>query len=319
MTDLSEVRLVRTDGDSWDITESVGATALGVAAARAAETARPDALIRDEYAYLLTSSAGPAWAQMASGDDAWLGDDEDARRLNEMARNYQAVRTHYFDGYFNAAARTGIRQVVILAAGLDSRAYRLDWPAGTTAFEIDQPKVLEYKTSTLDAHGAVAKSRRVPVPVDLRGDWPAALIDAGFEPTQPTAWLAEGLLPYLPADAQDRLFDMVTRLSAADSQIAVEAFNLHPSQYSAEKRAARRERSAQMRERLGLDIDVDTLMYTDDTRADAGEWLAAHGWHVDSVPSAVEMTRLGRRATEDLVEEAMDSVLLRARLEGDAR
>ena len=319
MTDLSEVRLVRTDGDSWDITESVGATALGVAAARAAETARPDALIRDEYAYLLTSSAGPAWAQMAGGGDAWLGDDEDARRLNEMARNYQAVRTHYFDGYFNAAARTGIRQVVILAAGLDSRAYRLDWPAGTTVFEIDQPKVLGYKTSTLDAHGAVAKSRRVPVPVDLRDDWPAALIDAGFEPTRPTAWLAEGLLPYLPADAQDRLFDMVTRLSAADSQIAVEAFNPHPSQYSAEKRAARRERTAQMRERLGLDIDVDTLMYTDDTRADAGEWLAGHGWQVDSVPSAVEMTRLGRQATEDLVEEAMDSVLLRARLEGDAR
>lgn len=319
MTDLSEVRLVRTDGDSWDITESVGATALGVAAARAAETARPDALIRDEYAYLLTSSAGPAWAQMAGGDDTWLGDDEDARRLNEMARNYQAVRTHYFDGYFNAAARTGIRQVVILAAGLDSRAYRLDWPAGTTVFEIDQPKVLGYKTSTLDAHGAVAKSRRVPVPVDLRDDWPAALIDAGFEPTRPTAWLAEGLLPYLPADAQDRLFDMVTRLSAADSQIAVEAFNPHPSQYSAEKRAARRERTAQMRERLGLDIDVDTLMYTDDTRADAGEWLAGHGWQVDSVPSAVEMTRLGRQATEDLVEEAMDSVLLRARLEGDAR
>ena len=236
MTDLSEVRLVRTDGDSWDITESVGATALGVAAARAAETVRPDALIRDEYAYLLTASAGPAWAQMASGDDDWLGDDEHARRLHEMARNYQAVRTHYFDGYFNAAVRTGIRQVVILAAGLDSRAYRLDWPAGTTVFEIDQPKVLGYKTSTLDAHGAVPKARRLPVAVDLRDDWPAALIAAGFDPAQPTAWLAEGLLPYLPGDAQDRLFDMITSHSAAGSRIAVEAFNLHPSQYSPEKR-----------------------------------------------------------------------------------
>src|SRR6476469_9244757 len=98
MTDLSDVRRVRTHGDSWDITERVGATALGVAAARAAETARPDALNRDEDAYLLTASAGPAWAQMASGDDEWLGEDEDGLRLHEMARDYQAVRTHYFDG-----------------------------------------------------------------------------------------------------------------------------------------------------------------------------------------------------------------------------
>ena len=268
MTDLSEVRLIRTDGDSWDITESVG---------------------------------------------------EHARRLHEMARNYQAVRTHYFDGYFNAAVHTGIRQVVILAAGLDSRAYRLDWPAGTTVFEIDQPKVLGYKTSTLDAHGAVPKARRLPVAVDLRDDWPAALIAAGFDPAQPTAWLAEGLLAYLPGDAQDRLFDMITSHSAAGSRIAVEAFNLHPSQYSPEKRAARRERTGQLRERLGLDLDVDSLMYTDDMRAEAAEWLAENGWRVDAVPSAEEMTRLGRPATEDLVEEAMDSVLLHARFEGGAR
>jgi methyltransferase (TIGR00027 family) len=319
MTDLSDVRLVRTDGDSWDITESVGATALGVAAARAAETARPDSLIRDEYAYLLTASASPAWAQMASGDDGWLGDDDNARRLHEMARNYQAVRTHYFDGYFNAAVRTGIRQIVILAAGLDSRAYRLDWPAGTTVFEIDQPKVLGYKTSTLDAHGAVAKARRVAVAVDLRDDWPAALIAAGFVPAQPTAWLAEGLLPYLPGDAQDRLFDLVTAHSAAGSRIAVEAFNMHPSQYSAEKRAARRERTAQLRDRLGLDLDVDTLMYTDEMRSDAAEWLAGHGWRVDAVPSSEEMARLGRPPTQDLADEAMDSVFLHARLGGDAR
>ena len=319
MTDLSDVRPVRTDGDSWDITESVGATALGVAAARAAETARPDALIRDDYAYLLTASAGPAWAQMASADDEWLRGDEQARRQHAMARNYQAVRTHYFDGYFDAAVRADIRQVVILAAGLDSRAYRLDWPTGTTAFEIDQPKVLDYKTSTLDAHGGLPKARRVPVAVDLRDDWPAALLVAGFDPAQPTAWLAEGLLPYLPGDAQDRLFDLATAHSAAGSRIAVEAFNLHPSQYSSEKRAVRRERTAQLRERLGLDLDVDTLMYIDDERADAAEWLADHGWRVDAVPSAEEMARLGRPATEDLTEEAMDSVFVHARLEGGAR
>jgi len=145
-----------------------------------------------------------------------------------MARDYQAVRTHYFDGYFDAAVRTGIRHVVILAAGLDSRAYRLNWPAGTTVFEIDQPKVLSYKTSTLDAHGAAPKARRVPVAADLRDDWPAALIAAGFDATQPTAWLAEGLLPYLPGDAQDRLFEWSPPTARRAARSRSRQFNLHP-------------------------------------------------------------------------------------------
>ena len=314
MTDLSEVRLVRTDGDSWDITESVGATALGVAAARAAETARPEPLIRDEFAYLLASSAGPAWAQMASADTGWLGDDEDGRRLHETARDYQAVRTHYFDDYFHAAMRAGIRQVVILAAGLDSRAYRIEWPKGTTVFEIDQPKVLEYKTSTLDAHGAQPRARRVAVAVDLRDDWPSALAAAGFDAAQPTAWLAEGLLPYLPPDAQDRLFDLITVHSAAGSRIAVEAFSMDLSEQAEQERIARRERTARMRERSGIDIDVDTLTYADAGRADAAGWLAEHNWRVDAVPSEVEMTRLGRPVPDYEAEEIASSVLLRAEL-----
>ena len=186
-------------------------------------------------------------------------------------------------------------------------------------FEIDQPKVLGYKTSTLDAHGAVANAHRVPVAVDLRDDWPAALIAAGFDPVRPTAWLAEGLLPYLPGDAQDRLFELVSAHSAAGSEIAVEAFHLDPSQYSAGKRAARRERTAQLRERLGLDLDVDALMYTDDERADAADWLDRHGWRVDTVPSGEEMARLGRPATDELAGEAIDSVFVHARLEGGTR
>lgn len=314
MTDLHEAPTSRTDGDSWEITESVGATALGVAAARAVETAREDALIRDEFAYLLVSSAGPQWAQMASSDPEWIADDDESRALHEMSRDYQAVRTHYFDAYFGAAARAGIRQVVILAAGLDSRAYRLDWPAGTTVFEIDQPKVLQYKTSTLDAHGAQARSRRIPVAVDLRDDWPAALRANGFDASAPTAWLAEGLLPYLPADAQDRLFELVTAHSAAGSRIAVEAFSMDLSKQAEQDRIARRERTARMRERSGIDIDVDTLTYADGDRADAAHWLADHGWRVDSVPSEVEMTRLGRPAPDYEAEAIASSVLLSAEL-----
>lgn len=315
-SDLDPAPTTRTAGDSWDITESVGATALGVAASRASETAQPDPLIRDDFAYLLVAAAGPQWAQLASNDPVWLGDDEEARQRHELARDYQAVRTHFFDEYFGDAMRSGIRQVVILAAGLDSRAYRIEWPADTVVYEIDQPKVLEYKTSTLDAHGAQARARRVAVPVDLRDDWPAELLDAGFDATQPTAWLAEGLLPYLPGDAQDRLFELITAHSATGSQIAVEWFNMDPARYTPERRAERRARTAALRDRIGLHIDVDALMYTDDPRADAAEWLTAHDWQVEAVPSNDEMARLGRPVAEDMLEHHPDSVLLRAQLDG---
>ncbi|EUA19122.1 putative S-adenosyl-L-methionine-dependent methyltransferase [Mycobacterium xenopi 3993] len=184
--------------------------------------------------------------------------------------------------------------------------------AGTTVYEIDQPKVLEYKSSTLQRHGAVPKANRRAVAVDLREDWPAALIAAGFNPTEPTAWLAEGLLPYLPPDAQDRLFENVTDLSALDSQLAVEAFSL-TAPTSERRRAARRARWARVRERLGLDINFETLTYNDSRRADAVRWLTEHGWQVHAVSNADEMARLGRPIPDDLAEETVSSTLLRAR------
>jgi methyltransferase (TIGR00027 family) len=299
----------RTPGDSWDITESVGATALGVAASRAVETAQPDPLISDPFAYLLVSAAGPAWAELAGG--RCRVDDEHGRRIDTMARDYQAVRTHFFDEYFDATAREGIRQVVILASGLDSRAYRLEWPSGTVVFEIDKPKVLACKTATLEAHRAVPKARRCPVPVDLRVDWPAALIDAGFDRGIPTAWLAEGLLPYLPADAQDRLFDLVTSLSAPGSMAAIEAFaaTLHNDD------EAWRERAQRLRAQLGLGHDFEALIYEEADRADALERLTSHGWKVRAVDNRDEMARLGRPVPEDLIDDCVSSSLLRARLE----
>jgi methyltransferase (TIGR00027 family) len=312
-TSVDDIPSARTPGDSWAITESVGATALGVAAARATETAQPDPLIRDPFAALLVSAAGPVWAEMAGGQSSWYGDDERGRRIDEMSRSYQAVRTHYFDEYFSVASGAGIRQVVILASGLDSRAYRLDWPAGTTVFEIDQPKVLAYKAATLESHGVVPSATRHAVPVDLRDDWAAALIDAGHRPGQPTAWLAEGLLPYLPADAQDRLFEMVTALSAAGSRIAVEAFDAQASRTD-EQRAAWRERTARLRKQLGLDDDFEALIYQEPGRADASGRLTGHGWQVDEVDSHDEMARLGRRVPDDLVEDAVASTLVHARL-----
>lgn len=309
MTDLdaSLPPSLRSAGDSWTITELVGATALGVAAARAAETAGRDPLIRDEFARILVSSAGPAWAQLADPELAWLDGDEHGRRAHRIGIDYQAVRTHFFDEYLDSATNDfGIRQVVIVAAGLDSRAYRLHWPAGTAVYEIDQPKVLEYKTETLQQHGAAPTADRRPVPVDLRDDWPAALAAAGFDRTQPTAWLAEGLLPYLPSDAQDRLFEMLTALSAPGSQVAIEVFGMNSRSNS--------QRWLRMRERLGLDVNVQALTYHEPDRSDAAQWLADHGWQVHSMDNRKEMARLGRPVPDDLSDEAVRSTLLRARL-----
>jgi methyltransferase (TIGR00027 family) len=311
MTEVQNAASVRSDGDSWRITESVGATALSVAAARAVETAATEPLIRDQFAYLLVSSAGRPWARLAS-DLEWIGDDEHGRRTHRLAVDYQAVRTHYFDTYFADAVDAGVRQVVILAAGLDSRAFRLDWPAGTTVYEIDQPQVVSYKTSTLESAGAAPTADRRTVSVDLRDDWAAALTAAGFNPSQPTAWLAEGLLPYLPAEAQDRLFEILTSLSAPASQVAVEAFSLGAADND-RRRAARRARFERMRERLGLDINVETLTYQESDRADAADWLTENGWRVSAVSNTDEMARLGRPIPADLADEAFTTRLLRAR------
>jgi methyltransferase (TIGR00027 family) len=304
---------VRSDGDSWEITESVGATALAVAAFRAVATGATDPLIHDPFARILVSPAGSAWARLASPDLEWIDDDEQGRRAHQLFCDYHAVRTHFFDEYFHAAVGAGIRQVVLLAAGLDARAYRLDWPAGTTIYEIDLPDVLKYKTGVLESAGAVPKATRHSVPVDLRGDWAAALSGAGFDRTQPVAWLAEGLLAYLPAEAEGRLFKMIAALSASGSQIGVEAFTVGASD-DEQLRAARRVRWAKTRERIGLEIDMESLTYQEPDRADAVQLLTDHGWQVHAVANADEMARLGRPIPQDLAPVVYCDELLRARI-----
>ncbi len=286
---------LRTDDDSWDIATSVGSTAVMVAAARAAETDRDNPLIHDPYAKVLVAGAGTGvWKFM--GDDEFVAKvadiDAEAAAIFEHMGSYQAVRTHFFDRFFADATAAGIRQIVILASGLDSRAYRLPWPAGTTVFEIDQPKVLEYKAATLADNGATPSARRHEVPIDLRFDWPKALCDAGFDAGVPTAWLAEGLLMYLPSDAQDRLFEQITELSAEGSRIAVETVGVQAD----ERRVEMRERFERIATQFGLEetLDIQDLMYDDPDRADVAEWLDAHGWRSTAVTSQAEMRRLGR-------------------------
>ena len=216
----------RTDDDSWDITESVGATALGVAAARAAETESERPLFRDPFARVFLDAAGQGmWSvfdrSAASGELADV--DPDLFAGMQTMVSFFASRTAFIDDFFAAATDAGVRQVVILAAGLDARAWRLPWPDGTRVFELDQPKVLEFKSRTLREHGAKPRAARIEVPIDLRRDWPAALRQAGFDPAVPTAWSAEGLLRYLPSEAQDLLFERIQTLSCVGSRVVVNA------------------------------------------------------------------------------------------------
>lgn len=295
---------LRTDDDTWDIATSVGATAVMVAAARAAETARDNPLIRDPYAKDLVANAGTGvWEFMM--DDAFVtkvadADPEVAAIVEHMGA-YQAVRTHFFDDFFTEATAAGIRQIVILASGLDSRAYRLQWPAGTTVYEIDQPKVLEYKAATLEGVSPTAVRRAVPI--DLRLDWPNALREAGFDAAAPTAWLAEGLLMYLPAEAQDRLFEHITKLSAAGSRLSAETVGIHAT----DRRERMRERFGRLAAQFGVDdtLDVGELTYEDPDRADVAVWLDEHGWKSEAVTSQDEMRRLGRAV--EMVDTGDDS------------
>lgn len=287
---------MRTHDDTWDIKTSVGATAVMVAAARAVETDRSDPLIQDPYAKLLVTNAGAdvLWEAMLDPETVAKVEaiDAETAAIVEHMRSYQAVRTHFFDAYFNNAITSGIRQIVILASGLDSRAYRLNWSSSTTIYEIDQPKVLDYKSTTLAENGVTPAAERREVPIDLRQDWPAALRQAGFDPTAPTAWLAEGLLMYLPAEAQDRLFSHIGELSAAGSRIAAETLPLHGE----ERREQMRERFKLVADALGLEqsIDVQELIYHDENRAALADWLNDHGWRATAHSAPDEMRRVGR-------------------------
>ncbi|WP_116645729.1 class I SAM-dependent methyltransferase [Mycobacterium kubicae] len=287
---------MRTHDDTWDIRTSVGATAVMVAAARAVETEQPDPLIRDPYAKLLVTNAraGVIWEAMLDQDmvaKVEAIDAETAATVQHM-RSYQAVRTNFFDTYFRDAVADGIRQIVILASGLDSRAYRLDWPAGTTVYEIDQPQVLEFKSATLSENDVRPATDRREVPIDLRQDWPAALRDAGFDPSERTAWLAEGLLMYLPAEAQDLLFTRIGELSPPGSRIAAETAGNHAD----ERREEMRERFRKVAETLGLEqtVDVQELIYHDPDRAVLADWLNSHGWRATAQNATDEMRRVGR-------------------------
>lgn len=303
----------RTDNDSWEITQSVGSTALGVAAARAAETESDNPLIRDPFARVFLDAVGDGmWSIYA--DPKLLAQaseiDPQVRARAQMLVDFMATRTAFFDEYFLRAAGSGVRQVVILAAGLDARAWRLPWPDGTVVYELDQPKVLEFKTATLDRHGATPTARLVNVPIDLRQDWPKALQEAGFDPGRPSAWSAEGLVRYLPAQAQDLLFERIDALSAPGSWLASNV----PGEGFIDPDLVRRQREEM--QRMGAvaaqltDADmpaVEDLWYAEERTA-LPDWLRDRGWEASAVDFPGLMDRYGRDVA-DGAEVAMPPTL----------
>ncbi|MBS1692453.1 MAG: class I SAM-dependent methyltransferase [Actinobacteria bacterium] len=266
--------MARTDNDSWDLASSVGATATAVAASRALASKGPGALLDDPLAEPLVRAVGlDPFVRIIDGELTVEGDPFlDPKKMSEQI----AVRTRFFDDFFRDASRAGIRQSVILAAGLDTRAYRLPWPTGSVVYEIDQPDVIAFKTRTIAGLGTDPAAEHRTVGIDLRGDWPAALRDSGFDVERPTAWIAEGLLVYLPPDAQDRLFDNITALSAPGSRVATEQLpNVDAfSDELAQKFAERWQKS-------GVDINIAELVFGGDRNA-VTDYLAAHGWQVSA-------------------------------------
>ncbi|WP_255790505.1 SAM-dependent methyltransferase [Mycobacteroides abscessus] len=286
---------MRSDHDAWDIVSSVGHTALFVAGLRALHTGSPAAVASDPYAeHFVAASRDRHLAALLSRTEL-------SPEAASLPRLY-GVQTRFFDRFLLDAARGGLRQIVILAAGLDTRAYRLSWPPETTVFEADQPEVLEFKSAVLAEHHARPTTRHRTIAVDLRDNWPHALVMAGFDPAAPTAWLVEGLRPYLRGAAQSLLFKRIGLLSAPKSRLAVGELG---SQIDAGQFAAIE------RQHPGVDIlggiDFASLTYNDDG-FDLAPWLTERGWTVKHAGNVLDLQfRCGETPT--VLEEELDRML----------
>lgn len=245
--------------------DMIGRTAFEVAALRALEDQRPDRLFSDPYAAVFLEAAG-------FQNDA----PPDKRDLLAILREQVAVRTRFLDQALLTAAADGCHQVVLVASGMDSRAWRLDWPSDTELFELDQPGVLRFKDAAMTA---APHWLRHPVAVDLRTDWPHVLRQAGFQPNRPTAWLIEGLLYALDEPAADRLLAAITTLSAPASQLAFDHIENSPALTAAL-----------------TSVHPDLVALWQPGPTDPAAWLDRHGWQPDVRALAPLAREYGRRA-----------------------
>ncbi|MBS4729012.1 class I SAM-dependent methyltransferase [Mycobacterium sp. SM1] len=273
--------MVRSENDTWDLATSVGATATMVAAGRARATRADHPLIQDRFAEPLVRAVGidffTRWAtgELESVDVDIPGLPWGMQRMTDVL----AARTRFIDMFLSDALAAGIRQAVIVASGLDTRGYRLSWPAGATLFEIDQPRVIEFKTAALAELGAAPTVDLRTVPIDLRHDWPTALREAGFDTARPAAWIVEGLLAFLPPEAQDRLLDNITEFSTAGSRLVAEVFGSSPNNQQIMRAAT------QKWYEHGLDVKLDDLWFSGE-RNDVVSYLQGHHWSTVRISQA---------------------------------
>ncbi|MBO3749961.1 SAM-dependent methyltransferase [Streptosporangiaceae bacterium NEAU-GS5] len=260
----------------------VSRTAVWVAGMRAAESERADRLFDDRLAAAFVSAAGGGIVPQTAGPPG--------------TSEFLAVRARFFDDQARAACGAGIRQIVLPAAGLDCRAFRLDWPSGVRLFELDLPEMFAFKEPVLASVEAVARCVRVVVAVDLRGQWAQPLIDAGFDPGAPTAWLAEGLLPYLQRADGERLLATVTELSAPGSRAVFDHLET-----TAAERPGMRAVSEVVRQ-VGAQ-----LMPTADSPAD---WLTGHGWQARLFRLPALAEEYGRSLPADVDLVASNAVVV---------
>ncbi|OBK43074.1 SAM-dependent methyltransferase [Mycobacterium sp. 1081908.1] len=294
MSTTPEFGSLRSEDDQWDIVSGVGYTALLVAGWRALHAVSPQPLVRDEYAKVFIAAAqDPYLAGVLANPGTSEGE-------TAFPRLY-GVQTRFFDDFFTSAGDAGIRQAVIVAAGLDSRAYRLEWPSGTTVFEVDLPKVLEFKTRVLGEQGATPKARRIEVGADLRTDWSRRLEGAGFDTETPSAWSVEGVLPYLTDDAQNALFTRISGLSAPGSRIAIGALG---------SRLDRQQLAALEADHPGVNMsgDVDFSALTYEPKSDPADSLASHGWAVEPVRNTLDL-QAGYGMTPPEVDVKIDAFM----------
>jgi methyltransferase (TIGR00027 family) len=262
--------MTRTDNGTWDPATGVGLTATFGAVVRAVATNK--GLINDPFAEPLVRAAGVEYFIRVVQNQLYAADGRDNPVMTGLI-NVLAVHTRFVDEFLAGAGRVGLRQVVILASGLDTRPYRLWWPPGTTVYEIDQPEVVDFKTEVLRGLGAQLTANRRAIAVDLRQDWLAALRRVGFDAAQPTVWVAENLLVgYLPPDAQNRLLQNLTAVSAAGSRFAADHMPTSTPLQLEEGRAF-----VDIWRQQGLDADLARLTYTGEYSY-VPDYLAAHGW-----------------------------------------
>jgi methyltransferase (TIGR00027 family) len=291
-----------TDNADWDVAKGIGFTALLVAACRAIESHHEHPLVRDPYAAEFVRAAAAPQPIPLTPEEAAKDPSSPVLALS----GYIGVRSRFLDEFLTSATTgdSAIRQVVLLAAGLDARALRLALPAGTTVYELDAQLVLEFKDEVLARSPQRPESaRRRTVPADLRADWPSVLRDAGFDPALPTAWIGEGLLPYLPDDIKASVLAGVHSLSAPGSQLALEHYPL--INYDLEAN------SAFVDSARSLDLDFEDLIPLND--CDPARWLAQAGWSVSVSGGRAVAEGYGRPLPPGIPESVLAVVLITAR------